>query len=243
MPRGSSCPPAYFDNVQNSTLSSVANTICQPCSSECSSCDGLLNTDCQSCRNFFIASGADGSIAQCLASCPQGGANTGCQSCHPLCDGCTGPSNQQCVACRENSTVLDLEGVRTCVPQCANGEYLVPISDTSPEHACRACHDQCLNCTGPEDTDCLQCQRVNSTVNSVSTCVESCPMDTYESETRLCQDCHVQCFGGCSGAGNTLCSACKETSVQVEGGGVACTRSCPLAMAYNSEAQSCQLTL
>ena len=136
-----------------------------------------------------------------------------------------------------------LSGIRTCVPECSNEEYLERVSESDSEHECRECHSQCLNCTGPESTDCLQCRRANSTVNGVATCLENCPADMYESDTGLCQDCHEQCFGGCSGPTSRGCSSCQENSVTVEGGVVECTPFCSFGMVYSSDEDACKLTM
>lgn len=236
---GSSCPSAYFDNAANSPLPS--DIVCQPCSPECLSCSGPANTDCQSCGNAFISSGSSGPITQCLTSCGDAGDPSSCQNCHEQCAGCAGPSNQQCVECRYNALTLD--GFRTCVPRCENGQYLARESSSSSEHVCRSCHQQCLNCTGPGNTDCLQCRRANSTVSGVTMCLENCPADTYESDTGLCRDCHVQCSGGCRGPSARECSSCVETSVDVGGGVFECTPVCPFGMLYSSDDNTCQLTL
>lgn len=241
MDEGSSCPPAYFNNVANSPLSMVVGVVCQPCSSECLSCTGPSNTDCQSCGDSFVSSASDGPITQCLTSCTEAIDPTTCSGCHEQCIGCRGPSNQLCVECRYNSVSLD--GTRTCVPQCGNGEYLARVSQSSSEHECRVCHNQCLNCTGPENTECLQCRRANSTMNGVSTCLEECPSDMYESDTGLCQACHLQCSGGCEGPTNRECSSCLENTVDVGEGEVECTPFCSFGMVYNSDEDTCKLTL
>lgn len=241
MNEGSSCPPAYFDNAANSTLSSAVGVVCQPCSPECLSCNGLSNTDCQSCGNVFTTSNTGGPIAQCLSSCLEADDSTTCQSCHEQCIGCTGPSNQRCAECRYSSTILD--GIRTCVPECTNGEYLARVSESNSEHECRECHSQCLNCMGSENTDCLQCRRANNTVNGISTCLETCPADMYESDTGLCQGCHMQCSGGCSGPTSRDCSSCLENSVTVDDGMVECTPYCPFGMVYSRSEDGCKLTM
>ena len=69
-------------------------------------------------------------------------------------------------------------------------------------------------------------------------------MNMYESVTGLCQPCHQQCSGGCSGASNRECTSCRETSVRVSGGdAVECVPSCPNGMVYNSDAGGCQFSL
>lgn len=239
MDEGSSCPQAYFDDADNSPHAS--DVVCHPCSAECSSCNGPTNTDCQSCRNFFVSSSSNGPITQCLTACTETADSSSCLGCHIQCIGCMGPSNQQCVECRYDTVTVD--GAQTCVPRCENSQYLARISETGSEHECRTCHDQCLNCTGPGNTACLQCRRANSTVNSTTTCLENCPTNTYESDTGLCQPCNLQCSGGCSGPTNRDCSSCVENTVNIEVGVVECTPFCSFGMVYDSIDNTCQLTL
>ena len=147
-----------------------------------------------------------------------------------------------CVECAEDS--ISLSGVTTCVPLCESHQYLARVSANSAEHECRVCHDQCLNCTGPENTDCLQCRQVNNTdSNGVTTCQENCPTDAYESDaSRLCLPCHAQCIG-CRGPSNVECLTCRENTVQLGGGAIECGPFCAFGMMYSSMADSCQLTL
>ena len=184
LPEGSSCPESYFDNTRSSPLSSLGSLICQSCASECDSCDGPFNTNCQSCNTAFTTSsggGGSGAIVQCLSSC-SGASN--CQNCHTQCVGCTGPSNQQCVTCRENSTLID--GTTTCIPECSRNQYLARVSTTGTEHECRACDAQCMECDGPGNTDCVECLGVSSNENGVTTCLERCPEGTFASSARVC---------------------------------------------------------
>ncbi len=122
-------------------------------------------------------------IAQCVSSCDP--SSDLCQRCHAQCIGCSGASNQQCVACRANSIIL-VDNIQTCVPACGSEEYLARISATNTEHECRTCDAQCLNCTGPGNTNCVQCRGVNNTIGDVTTCMETCPEGTFEFDTRLC---------------------------------------------------------
>lgn len=219
----------------------MADLICQPCSQECSSCTGPLNTDCQSCANAFTTSTTNGPVTQCLSSCSLATDQSLCQTCNPQCSGCTGPSNQLCLMCSQDSILLS--GTLTCVPRCEGGNYLERVAGTASEYNCAMCHEQCLNCIGPGNTNCVRCLNANSTTNGVSTCLQSCPSDAYESDTGLCQLCHLQCSGGCAGPSNTECLSCLEATVQTEGGGTECTPFCPFGREYNSASDSCELTL
>ncbi len=234
------CPETYFDNVRNSPLSNRTSMVCQPCHSECLSCNGILSTDCQSCRSSFTTiSPTGGDITECLPSCSQSPDPSLCQTCDPQCNGCSGLTNQDCDSCNEDSIMLN--GVLTCVPSCGPGQYLSRVSNTGTEHNCRPCNTQCQNCTGPTNTECLQCTRVNSTINGVTTCMENCPADMFVSSTvtRLCQPCDRQCSGGCSGPSNKNCSFCVENTIQ-DGNGIVCNPFCPTGMEYDD---GCKLTM
>ena len=203
LPEGSSCPPTYFNSTHSSPLASVGGLICQACSSECASCTGPQNTNCQSCFGAFTSSSpGNGPITQCLSSCSLASNSNLCGNCHAQCNGCMGPSNQQCVTCRENSTIQD--GVTTCVPSCGGDEYLARVSTAGSEYECRACDPQCQGCDGPGNTGCLHCHRVSSTVGGVTTCLESCPEGMFESSAGLCLP---ECPTGMSY--NTASSSCQ----------------------------------
>ena len=162
-----------------------------------------------------------------------------CRNCHAQCSGCTGPTNQDCVSCNQDSIMLD--EMRTCVPQCGSGQYLA--RSTGSDHECSSCNDQCVNCTGPSNTNCLQCRRANSTINGITTCMENCPAGMFESTTRLCQACHSQCSGGCTGPSNRECSSCVESTVSVGDGVVECAPFCSFGMTYDTTTDVCEISL
>ena len=145
------------------------------------------------------------------------------------------------MACREDSIMLSSS--ITCVPQCEGGKYLERSPNTASDYECAVCDDQCVNCTGAGNMNCVQCLNANYTVEGITTCLQTCPANTFKSESGLCQNCHPQCFGGCSGPFNTECSSCLEVTVQVEGGGVECAPFCPFGREYSSESDNCELTL
>ena len=220
---GSSCPEAYFDNAANSPLAS--DVVCQPCTSECLSCTGPLNTDCQSCRQFFASATVSGLLTACVSSCAvASNPATSCGACHSQCVGCSGPSNQQCVACRSSSILLD-GTTPTCVPQCDSEDlYLARPSLSDTEHECRPCHAQCRGCTGPGNTDCIQCRRGSNSVGGVTTCLATCPADTYEDSRENCAPCHGEC-AACTGPTNQQCVACRNSAILV-GGVRTCVPTC-----------------
>ena len=90
---------------------------CQPCASQCISCDGPKNTQCQQCKGATMLVG--GSMV-CVSSCPNGmyQSSTGmCVNCHEQCSGgCSGPTNQDCNVCASNSVLSD--NVTLCVSDC-----------------------------------------------------------------------------------------------------------------------------
>lgn len=246
LPEGSSRPQAYFDNTQsipNSNL--LASTIYQPCHPLCLSCTGFNSTDCQSCRSSFITSTQNGPITECVDSCSSTNSDPGifCQSCNSECgSGCSGSTNQDCADCQGGEILLD--GQRTCIDECTmmSNQYPARISNSNTNFECRACDSQCQGCTGPGNTDCQQCSRVNSTENGMTTCLQSCPEGTYESDSRLCVSCHEQCSGGCTGATRRDCNSCREVTVQLSGGETECVPECPLGMVYETTSETCLLS-
>jgi len=235
-----------------SCTQSNAPSVCQDCHPQCNGCSGSGNERCESClEGSTITSG----LTVCVPFCA-GGTYLGrvsdtsfeyeCQTCHSQCRNCSGPSNLDCEQCREAS-ILTSEGETTCVPGCDAGQYLELVTNTNSEYQCQPCHSQCQTCNGPQNTNCLACVAVNFTSNGVSNCLTSCPTETYESRpNRLCQACHEQCSGGCSGPSNRNCTACSENTMAVSPGVTECTSfatSCSFGMEYNSATSMCAFSL
>ncbi len=222
---------------QNSSFySAFSSNVYRACHVECSTCNGPLSSNCQSCKSAFTRSNA-GDLVECVSSCS---GISSCETCHPQCLGCRGPSSQQCLACQED--IITADGILTCVPQCGNSTYRAPVTGSTSNFECRSCHSLCLNCTGPSLSDCVQCRGASEVINGQLTCLQSCPTDTYKASNGLCVPCHKLCSGGCSESTNRDCSACTELSVSISETITECTRSCPSGREYNSITDSCQYT-
>ena len=235
------CPTGYFTSTNTTLIASLTGlvpngTVCQSCHSDCFTCTTPDAFSCPACKTAFILKPQNGPIAQCLSSC-MGNQSDLCQLCHQQCNGCTGPTNRDCVSCKEDTIVID-DGTQTCVPRCTGSTYLSRSSNG--EHLCHMCDRQCINCTGPSNSDCTLCHSVNYTVNGTSECIETCPTGTYDFNG-FCLPCHEQC-NGCNGPTSQNCTTCIEASIQVSVAVMECVPECSLGFEFNSLSQQCELT-
>ena len=58
--------------------------------------------------------------------------------------------------CPKNSFQLITNSEILCLPNCPSGYYRTQQKDTNK---CVACFDNCLTCSGPLHTDCIQCKK------------------------------------------------------------------------------------
>lgn len=147
------CAEAFYEEDQ----------FCRPCSTECAGgCMGPSSNQCDSCRNFEVASSGNAS-GNCVSTCNTdpsrmtmyGDANNFCQPCSPLCSltgGCSGPNATDCNGCRNGTTeplpTLNGECVLACPPT-------THYHDTAIEQ-CVTCDPSCSNgCTGPTSSNCI----------------------------------------------------------------------------------------
>ena len=226
--------------VQNSTYSALSSNVYQACYEACSSCDGPLSTNCQTCKSSFMLS-TTGLLTECVTSCAGASNPSLCRTCHPQCLNCRGASNQLCVACKEDT--ISLNGITTCVPECRNGTFLARVSNSNFDFECRGCDPLCLNCTGPNKADCTQCRGPSDIVNGHLVCLESCPSNTYQAPNGTCQACNNLCSVGCSGSTSRDCNACTELSVSISETITECSRSCPSGMEYDSFRDVCTFSM
>ena len=169
--------------------------------------------------------------------CPAGMFGTlaaGCEECSAECGRCFGALSNQCTACVNFRIVLDSSSspaTLQCVSLCPNVSTLdrecrdaCNLNQYSRTNSslntifCYDCHglcDQNLGCSGPEPTECQQCQFFFNTLNQ--SCVESCPVGTFVNERRECTPCHPQCemiqASGCRGPGASDCNACANVRI------------------------------
>lgn len=155
---GSSClectPPCLTCTAQSLTecLSCVdkhylVGNKCKECKAPCENCQGS-ETQCTSCLEGYYITGQ--TCTPCptgCATCTSSGSTTQCQKCI---DGYikTGSSCEKCG-----------EGCATCVdsktncPKCIIEGYY----HDDKNNACHTCDPSCFNCTGPANTDCIEC--------------------------------------------------------------------------------------
>ena len=123
---------------------------------------------------------------------------------------------------------------------------------------CTDCHEECSDCTGPTDEDCIKCnnfavplgdsgmRRCVSQCPNVSMldnqCVDACALNQYErvnssQGVSFCYDCHDLCDDrlGCSGPEDTQCGGCEFV---YDINTTACARSCPTPT-WRNELRQC----
>ena len=64
---------------------------------------------------------------------------------------------------------------------------------------------------------CAQCSEIMTDCSYYQlgqSCVTSCPIDTYIDDKDVCQPCHVECDGGCSGSSARNCTQCRHFSME-----------------------------
>ena len=166
---------------------------------------------CDACRHFRIES-----TLECVAHCPQGTFASGgiCMACSDNCMDCDHP--QICKTCSQTTYLLRNS---SCVSSC-------PLRFYSTVHnLCESCHQSCLTCQGPYQTDCIGCSKhlllVNNTcVTHINTkCARS---HYYDSASFDCQLCDDSC-DSCSGPASNQCTSCVAGKrLQSDGNCVLC---------------------
>jgi hypothetical protein len=186
---------------------------CIPCSSECRSCVGILNTDCILCGPNKILSGPAPNTCVCDPRFFKDSTGTeSCQPCHPLCRTCSGSLSTDCTACEVGAS---LQPSKEC--KCSSGNYY-QVPQTG---ACFPCHYSCATCSNEKATSCLSCK--NSAmlgVGGLNTC--ACSDYFYVSQSSgLCEACYSTCKR-CSGPTQRDCTACYSTASLIESGECSC---------------------
>lgn len=174
---------------------------CIPCHPSCATCFGPTRRDCLSCRDRRAS--LEGSV--CKDSCGNGKyrdpETSYCESCHPSCKTCTGGGRLACSACIEG--LFYSSALKQCLSKCKEGQY-------RSNEVCYMCSSSCKACKGPSGSDCLSCAQNRWLYNS--TCVKSCPADTYQEESNglmECRKCHPSCVT-CTGDAANQCTSCRQ---------------------------------
>ena len=165
-----------------------------------------------------------------IDACPSGqfGSLGNCTFCDSDCVECTGPTNEDCIACANFTIPLESPNMR-CVSRCPNVSTLtnvcvdacnpnqfVRVNSSLDAEFCYDCHELCddnFGCTGPESTQCDQCEFFFDKVPRI--CVRSCRVQTWENEENECIPCDTQCEvdAGCTGDTKADCNVCRNVSL------------------------------
>uniref|UniRef100_A0A915D6W2 receptor protein-tyrosine kinase n=1 Tax=Ditylenchus dipsaci TaxID=166011 RepID=A0A915D6W2_9BILA len=111
-----------------------------------------------------------------------------------------------------------------CAATCPTEGYYVD----EDKYQCHQCHEQCLECDGPDPTQCSKCKKFEQWTHKEADetpdgyiivrdenkrCVSKCPNETYADGVR-CELCDLACYGlGCTGPkphlGKGGCNRCR----------------------------------
>lgn len=160
---------------------------------------------CDVCRKYQIAQ-----TLECVEYCPPGTYlnKDMCRDCPPLCAQCN--DAYSCTQCQSHAFQLP-NG--SCSKQCS--------MDTFPSNkSCIPCHQSCLSCGGPHETNCTSCLPQFALKDNACMIREptSCPNGQYfDHRAHECRLCHTSC-SSCNGKESTQCTSClKGTSVSLDG--------------------------
>lgn len=136
-------------------------------------------------------------------------------SCHSSCETCFGFSDRQCLKCANKNLILqDFQCVSACYP----GRY---YDRSQSMYQCQSCDSKCATCTGPSETQCLQCKNL---VFDSGSCVKSCAAGKYfNNANNQCATCSPSCIN-CYTLSD--CSVCQTFMVATNPAQKYCTTGC-----------------
>ncbi|XP_067131538.1 extracellular matrix organizing protein FRAS1-like isoform X3 [Centruroides vittatus] len=179
----------------------LVNNECLACHPACKECRDSQPTSCTKCTyNQFLLKSV------CVDVCGQGFYENvlerSCSACHPTCRFCAnGPTPDLCLSCNHGYLLPHPENeFGYCVEECPSNHYV------SPAGVCKACHNSCFECDGPESMDCIKCNKDFNMKDGE--CVKTCGSG-YFANNGVCLQCHVSCKT-CYGAGIDECVSCPE---------------------------------
>eukprot|EP00439_Symbiodinium_sp_Y106_P000855 s231_g1.t1 len=207
------CPPGLYPFGVGEI-----NITCQPCSSNCDTCDTY--EVCTACKNdkFLNPDGV------CRDICPDGywqlpvwgGVGNSCPLCAENCSLCTSPT--VCQECR-NSTYLS--HYHWCEEECQDGYYEQGVDDLG--RVCKICPPTCNKCEAEDH--CTEC-KFSTFLTHYQACETTCPPGYYPNRTRdvggVCETCPDECTQ-CSTA--STCSECRNGLYLTPNGW--CEEACP----------------
>lgn len=148
---------------------------------------------------------------ECVKNCPVGTfleKNT-CRYCPALCAECS--DAHSCTKCLPHTFYLVDGG---CSDRCSEGTF------SASNHSCISCHQSCMSCTGPLDTDCTNCYPQFTLQDHACVIHEStsCPIGQYfDHRAHECRFCHKSC-ASCEGKESSQCTTCFGGAVISEEG-------------------------
>ena len=159
--------------------------LCQECASECGTCSGPLNSNCDSCAisHYEIVGHPSASPMHCLSSCPSFYFDQGWQ--------CKCKSLALISACLANCEVCN--DAVTCTT-CESGYFYLGTACTNPcpsqryypnssSRVCESCSDSnCLDCRSVDKDTCFQCDVSARYYLSSSSC-DYCPSPDVVTDT------------------------------------------------------------
>ena len=167
----SSCNATQFKNTWNNS--------CDPCHSNCATCNGGSSFSCLSCTglNVLLTNSTGGF---CLVSCPAVGytkVGLVCQQCDATCNICNGTSSSNCTSCASGYYYYG----GFCRYICPAGTY--PDTATLSCQPCAGSCSYCFNNTASSCTSCVSGKYLfNFTCNSV------CPNGMTPNQWNVCYE-------------------------------------------------------
>ncbi|KAL4217428.1 Receptor tyrosine-protein kinase erbB-2 [Mactra antiquata] len=231
-------------------LFNFGDNTCKKCHEQCAvGCHGPGPGDCFECKHVKVL--GLNNTSECMPYCPlpltppwlYPDKDKICRLCHSSCDeGCTGPSDAVkvggCNTCElAINRTQEVEPVR-CLPLdtefCPRGYYEQHFrSDVkhplTKKRVCQPCNHLCLACYGQGIANCPECRYFRRVQNGFSSCLEKCPLDTYNLDGE-CETCHHQCKQGCYGPNATNCDSCLNFKIFLDKENpdyFECVESCP----------------
>ena len=140
--------------------------------------------------------------------------------CYAYCASCSGPNPTDCLSCVVGLFLQTIPGPSTCSSLCPDGFYADATTST-----CQVCNSQCMKCSAGTSNDCLACisGRYLLVSGGSSTCVSSCPNNTFADSYNNCVQCDPTCKT-CTGALPSNCLNCDLPRYFIGG---ECVYQCP----------------
>jgi proprotein convertase subtilisin/kexin type 5 len=176
------CAPGYYPSA---TPAYKIN--CLQCHASCKTCNGSASTNCLTCFEGTISSGACTCTAGTVRSESMPG---GCTACPTLCSACS--NTVTCTACTtpNNMIVVSLGTDSRC--RCEGASWLNGAN-------CNACPNNCTACINADT--CLSCTRGTLFGNTCWTC----PLNQYLDSSNACALCTQAACLVCPGDTCSLC--------------------------------------